>query len=520
MNERLRAGYILLLVALLHVLISFFWLRADTRPWIWDMGFHARIGLDYLDVLQHPSSESLAAAYREGRQYPPLFHFLEGLSYMLAGRNADAAAFPNFLFLGLMLWAVFRIGERVGDPDVGLWAAVITSFIPIVAWVSRTPLLDFSLAAMVYVAIHFLYQTENFGLRRESILFGVICGLGMLVKWTFAFFLIGPLLYAYFERPTWRNRVCAINLALAIAVCAAISSVWYLPKLNFLLFTYLPAHSAEGAAEGDPSIFSPITWIFYLQFLLSYQLFIPLAVLLSLGVYLSFKRSSRAPSLAVIWVCVVSSWFILTLLRNKDPRYTLPLLPAIAIIAAAGFGGEDPVKKILKWLTLAVAFVQFAAISFNILPLPDKVSLGTFHRGTYNWEWQVFSRTYAGFLGPAREEEWHIESVLTLIAQNGGGTLYVVPDHAYVSAQTFLYEARLRNLPVEIRSVSSAEVTGAVKDFYLVKTGDQGDLKSAADAERFTGEILRNRKLQLLRAYSLPDGTQALLLASKKLSIV
>jgi hypothetical protein len=502
------------------VLVNFFWLRTDTRPWIWDMGFHARVGLDYLDFLQHPSAEKLAFAFREGLQYPPLYHFMEGLSYMLAGRNDDAAVFPNFLFLGLMLWAVFRIGERVADPDAGLWAAAITSLIPIIAWVSRTPLLDFSLAAMVCTAIHFQYQTENFGLRKQSVVFGVICGLGMLVKWTFLFFLIGPVIYAYFERPTWRYRVCVFNLMLSAAVAAAISAVWYQPKLTFLLFNYLPGHSAEGAVEGDPSIFSPLSWVFYLQFLLSYQLFIPLALLLALGVFWSFRRGSRSPSLAVIWVWAVSSWFILSLLRNKDPRYTLPLLPAIAIIAAAGFAGEDPLRRILKWLTLGVALAQFAAISFNFPSLPEKISLGTFHKGTNTWEWQVFSKTYAGFLGPARDEEWPLESVLTLIAEKGGGTLYVVPDHPYVSPQTFLYKARLQNLPVEIRSAPSSNVTGALTDFYLLKTGDQGDLKSAAEAQQLTGEILRNRKLQLLRAYSLPDGTQALLLASKKLPIV
>lgn len=49
MNARMRAGYVLFLALLFHILVNLFWLRSDTRPWIWDMAFHARLGLDYVE---------------------------------------------------------------------------------------------------------------------------------------------------------------------------------------------------------------------------------------------------------------------------------------------------------------------------------------------------------------------------------------------------------------------------------------------------------------------------------------
>ncbi|MBI3939688.1 MAG: hypothetical protein HY315_02535 [Acidobacteria bacterium] len=81
-----------------------------------------------------------------------------------------------------------------------------------------------------------------------------------------------------------------------------IASVWYTGKMQYLLLDYLPRHAAEGAAEGDPALVSPLSWIYYFQFLLGYQLFFPLAAALAAGAYWSFQRAEGAPSLAVVWV--------------------------------------------------------------------------------------------------------------------------------------------------------------------------------------------------------------------------
>ncbi|HEY3131379.1 MAG TPA: glycosyltransferase family 39 protein [Acidobacteriota bacterium] len=519
MNPRTRAAYILILVALLHILVNFFWLRADTRPWIWDMGFHARMGLDYLEWAKGPSWEKLQWVYQESLWYPPFYHWMEAVSYAIAGRTEDAAAFPNFFFLGLMLWAVFRIGERVGGASAGLWAALLTSLFPIIAWLSRTPLVDFALVAVVCQAIHFLLETENFGLRRQSIVFGLVCGIGMLVKWSFLFFIAAPALYVYFQRPTWRHRVCQTNLLLAAIIGAVMASIWYAVKVRLLLFDYFPEHAAQGAAEGDPSIFSPVSWIFYLQLLLSYQLFIPLALLLALGIYWSFFRGEHAHSLGVVWIWLGSSWLILTLLRNKDPRYTMPLLPAVAILAAAGFTARDQIRSVVKWVTLAVALIQFTGITFEMPFLPDKISLGTFHRGTYTWEWQIFSKNYQGFLGPAKDEDWPIDNILSVITEKGGGTLFVLPDHPYFSPEVFLYRARLLESPVQISTQRSGDFRSGERDFLLIKTGEQGDPRTTSGVAPLSRQFETDSKLNLLRAYTLPDGSRGLLFAPKRLDL-
>ncbi|MBI3940400.1 MAG: glycosyltransferase family 39 protein [Acidobacteria bacterium] len=511
MNPRRRAAWLLLLAGLLHTGVNLLWLSRDTRPWIWDMAFQARMGLDWLDWARHPSLEKLQEIDRTSMQYPPLYPWAEAAGYAIAGKSADAAALPNFLFLGLMLWAVFRIGERLGGVSMGLWASVLTSFFPILVWLSRTPLVDFSLTALVCVAIHFLLETENFQRPGRCLLFGVTCGIGMLDKWSFLFFVAGPALYVCLEKRSWRQRCCLRNLLLGTAVAVLIASVWYAPKFSYLLFDYLPRHAAEGAAEGDPPLLSAVAWIYYLEFLLSYQLFMPLALPLGAGIYWAVRRLRHIRSLAVVCVWLSSSWFLLSLFRNKDPRYTVPLLPGIALLAAAGLVTEGPWRSAARWAALGIASLQFLAITSPVSLLPAKVSLGPFHGGTYLWEWQVFSRTYAGFLGPARSETWPIDDVLLSVVAEGGKVLYVIPDHPYFSPETFSYQARLRQRPVEILGLRAGRLPGGEGGFILGKTGQQGDLRTSVHARRLTDEAKSNPAFHLVRTFSLPDGSEALL---------
>ncbi|MBI2821293.1 MAG: glycosyltransferase family 39 protein [Acidobacteria bacterium] len=515
MSARTRAGWILGAVALLQIAVNGFWLSRDTRPWIWDMALHARLGLEYLDWTQHPSPEGVRAVYRESQQYPPLYHWTEALSYAAAGRTADAAAFPNFLFLCLLLWAVFRMGERIGGAATGLWAALLASFFPVLVWLSRTPLLDFALTALVCAAVHFLLETGNFRQRRSSVLFGLICGLGMLVKWSFLFFLTGPALFFYFQTPEWKSPRRAANFLLAAVVAAAVASIWYAGKLDFLLLDYFPRHAAEGSLEGDPPLGSPVSWIYYLQFLLSYQLFFPLAAPVVVGIFAAARRSLRMSSLAVVWVWLGSSWLLLTLLRNKDPRYSAPLLPAVALLAAAGWTLPGLLSKGWKRAALAAALLQYAIITFPLPGLPERISLGTFQRGTYTWEWQVFSTSYAGFLGPFRREVWPIDSVLSAIEEAGSGTLYVVPDHPYFSAEVFRYQTRLRRMTLQVRALREGSFPAGARDFLLLKSGWQGDPRSTAETARLAREAMADPGLRLLETYRLPDGSEAFLFGGR-----
>ena len=256
---------------------------------------------------------------------------------------------------------------------------------------------------------------------------------------------------------------------------------------------------------------APAAWLAYLQFLLSYQLFFPLAACVAIAVAWAVQARRQFDSLAVVWVWLAGSWLILTLLTNKDPRYSVPLLPAVALIAGAGLSTEGKGRGLLKGVTLAVAAAQFLAITFQVPLIPGRISLGAFHSGTYVWEWQVFSSTYSGFLGPAQAENWPLDDILAETARSGGGTLHVVPDHPYFSPETFLYQARLRLWPIAVVPLWSDPLPRGLGGYVVVKTGEQGDARTTAGAESRSNEIRADPRFKVVRRWALPDGSEGLL---------
>ena len=64
----------------------------------------------------------------------------------------------------------------------------------------------------------------------------------------------------------------------------------------------------------------------------SVQLFLPLFVAFLIGAVMLVRRFDLSWMPIVLWI--VSGWFALVLFQNKDPRYSVPLLPAVALITA------------------------------------------------------------------------------------------------------------------------------------------------------------------------------------------
>ena len=162
-------------------------------------------------------------------------------------------------------------------------------------------------------------------------------------------------------------------------------------------------------------------------------------------------------------------------------------------------------------MTLVVAVAQFLAITFQVPLVPARISLGAFHSGTYAWDWQLFSSTYSGFLGPARADHWPLEDILAETARRGGGTLYVVPDHPYFSPETFLYQARLRPWAITVVPLWSDPLPKGPGGFVVVKTGEQGDARTTAGAESRSNQIRTDPRFKVVRRWALPDGSEGLL---------
>src|SRR5215470_4726009 len=91
------------------------------------------------------------------------------------------------------------------------------------AWLVHDAFLDFPLTAAVAAGFAFLVRAGGFFSTRKAIQFGLVAGLGMLVKQTFAFFFVLPAVYVALGVFWSRDRRAIRNLLLAAVVAVAVA---------------------------------------------------------------------------------------------------------------------------------------------------------------------------------------------------------------------------------------------------------------------------------------------------------
>jgi hypothetical protein len=107
----------------------------------------------------------------------------------------------------------------------------------------------------------------------------------------------------------------------------------------------------------------------------------------------------------------------LTLLRHKDPRYTLPMLPALAVVATSWL--EYLSARARAWFaTVFVTYsaVAFVAISFGTSLLPKSVTLHL-PSTSFNPSRVTIFGQHGYLIGPPTHEDWHQADAFKAIAR-------------------------------------------------------------------------------------------------------
>jgi MFS family permease len=439
--------------------------------------------------------------------------------------TADVLTGVHALFLGILLLSTYGIAHTYGGPGAGLLAAFIVSMYPMIYGLARHYLLDIPLVAMVALSIWLLLRTDYFERRGAAVICGVSLGLGMLTKWSFAVFVGGPLMIVIVRSLANGSRRRLINVILALAIGAVIAAPWYALNLRSLL-ALSQVQSMSGRLEGDPAVGSWESWLYYLQGYADAQVLFLFALAFAVGLLslLMARRPRYETALLLIWI--VLPYLAFSLFLNKDLRFTLPYLPATAVITALGLARLRPrVRSGLIALLTLYAVVQFAGLSgglSNRLPagwLSSQVSvrIGPIRLPLY--------KEHVHIAGPPEVGNWQTQSILDAVRRSGRISLNAQPpilmvlsDVPCFDAAAFTYYALVERLPVHVQTITgifradNARAQILASDYIIAKTGVQGPAWTVQDASLLTTELQDSfsglgRQFQLIGEYSLPDGT-------------
>ena len=492
---RHRTPGALLIASFLYLLIAnLIWIARDTRPPFWDMAVHQRSALSIYEAAAGSGIAAISAIPHLTGDYPPLYHVIVAIFYAIFGKSVDAAQWANLPAIALLGLATYKLARPLLSPPAAAAAAALVNFYPYLLWLSRETLIDYWLAAIVALSMWALIRTKEFSDRKASILFGIACGLGLLTKWTFPFFVLLP--------AVWLARKHLRNAMLAAAVAAVIAAYWYVPSAG-ALSEFLKTNAAGGMTEGDPARFSAQAFIFYIRALEGYQLFLPLFAAFIAGAILLVGNFRREWIPVVLWLA--GGWLGLMLFQNKDPRYSAPLLPAVALITAQLIQK----KHALLYAMVPLVLFQHYLVSFGVPFLPPAVVLANGTGGPIPWDWNLYTQTHHDLWGPPAREDWRIRHVLERVGSIPGRSarLGMVPDIPRFDTSAFEFYIALSKAPVTITRVGTLDA-GAIanNDFILVSEQDRGWAFARQDPAINAYVFGHPELFRMVESFSLPNG--------------
>jgi hypothetical protein len=465
-------------------LVAAVWLATDRRPPEWDHANHLERAVLCAHDLERGDVRSALA---RSSFYPPLALCIAGMAWKVAPSDVGAAGAVVLAFLGLGMAATYVLGRRFAAGAGGVVAAVTFGTAPFVVWQSLRFQLDVPLAAMVALALVVLLRTDNFTRASWSVLAGLVFGLGMLTKPPFAVYVLPPLLLVL---AGIRTRRAIPNVAAFAVLGTLVALPWYGPRLLGMA-AQIGARSFRQAAEsGLPDPLSA-AGIAYYPTQVAVQLGVVGVVLFVIGLAACAWRGMWFPLAALLPLLVFLT------IQNKNLRYTLPLVPAAAVVAGVGFAALGRHARSIAVAALVLAGgVQVATAAFGVPPAARL---------------QVAGLPLA-VEAPPLTADWRQREILARIASDSRGapvTVSVVPNHAYFSAANFRYYAVRDGLALKIARAWD-EPLGI--EYMILKTGDVGPPWTAPKIRRVEERLADPyfaKAFPVLGQFPLPDGSTA-----------
>ncbi len=493
-------------VSLVVLALNAWWLKHDAQPFSWDESIHYMGAVGYYKVLIHLGTEGMGRLLYLSDFYPPLHEFFTGMLFVVTGPSPHIAAFVNSIYLVFILIIMWRIGIRLGDEAQGVLAGLLFVASTMVIAQSKFFMLDIPLTFWVLLGFWLFLASRDFSIRSIACLYGLALGGALLNKWSAVFFLgLPPIITAIrlsikrdeFSKQAWNNLVWLYGCAFIIAI------PWYSVHFIKLVKSSSGLLFARGVLENDPPLWSPVSWFFYIVSIFR-QMSWGLGGIIAVGIVVTiFLR--RKLWIWSIWLGV--PYLVLTFIRNKDDRYTLPLLPIWCVMAFSWLGIFS--NRSRKWIQSGVILLALAQLGYAHIgggPIQKWIT------------YPIFGIPFLDVHIP-NSAHWPTARILRNVQDMGADftqrpVLRVVPDDSHFSRVTFVVEqSKLFQSQVYLSGNTNWP---AFTDFVITKTGNLGLPFTVEVPKKVTEELVAsqgdpNHRFELVKKYSLPDASEALL---------
>lgn len=312
---------------------------------------------------------------------------------------------PNVLYTMATALMVFLLGRKLaGSFSVGLLAALVyLAFFGTYRY-GRVFLTSAPETFWIFAPFFvLLYWREHMGTFRwgAALLFGVIFGIGLLYK-SFALVLPATAGLAWwtlhqrgYHFGPWLRQDAA-KIALVGFVALSVFSLWYWldPQRHLILQDFVFRENIGKFDPGGRNYFVNLLigessiWRNVIAYPLNAGLLAPAIV--ALFVISWKKRRKLADAEKLLWIWIVTVLVVFTLPNQRDERYLLPAMPALAVIAALHW------SQIPRWvlgITLLAVAVIALGMGLGAVILTNDAGQGAL----YPWYYWIFLAAVIAF---------------------------------------------------------------------------------------------------------------------------
>jgi len=283
-------------------------------------------------------------------RWPPLFHFIEGLFFLVLGLApwVSRLAVLSFALMGVYFW--YRIAERLGPRYQAFLSALALACAPFILLYERVAMLEVPSLATCLATLYFWLKFQESGRRRDLWALAGFATSSFLVSQKAIFLVVFLGLHFLVERAFRILKRIDVWLALSISFLAVLP--WYVLASKTLSLFWARAvgdHKSNYLAH-------PATYAFYLRQVYS-QLGPILIGLACVGLIVALLKRTPEHRFLVTWM--VAGYLCFTFIREKDPRHSMIWIPPLLYLA---FVAIDTLLVRRTW-----ALVVSSALAFGLL---------------------------------------------------------------------------------------------------------------------------------------------------------
>ena len=339
---------------------------------------------------------------------PPLFFWLQVLSYKWFGVNEFAARFPNAICGVLVLITVFYIGQKHFNNRLAwLWVLFITgSITPHLYY--KSGIIDPWFNFFIFISIYQLFLAAQAEEKRtlHFLLMGIFNGLAILTKGPVALLVLGLCGFTLWAIKRFKPYFTLWQLLMALITIVGITSIWFMSELikngpkvlsDFIAYQ-IDLFLNPVAGHGQPWYYHPVV-IFFGCFPAS---------IFALKAFVHQRKNQTQPQQLFKLVMNIMFWVVLILfsiVKTKIVHYSslcyVPLTFLAAWYTEEILTTQQPLPKFKPLLVLFIGLIlsgAFATLPFieyykyDLIPhIKDAFAVGNLEvQGIWNgWEWMI-----------------------------------------------------------------------------------------------------------------------------------